>query len=165
MPTPTTSNAARERRDQLFLIFQPLLGLIVRDIGRILPSTLDRDDLTQIANVALLDASARFERYARTRVRGALINSARGPAYQNERCLRIDEFPEFATSPAEGLERLDLRRAIDKLPADEKKVIVMKTRGATTREIAAVSRVTTRTVKRRSASAIVQLKEHLAAAA
>ncbi|WP_036488695.1 sigma-70 family RNA polymerase sigma factor [Nocardioides sp. Iso805N] len=80
-----TEQAGDPRADELITSHMPLVGHIVREtMGRV-PSHVSRDDLTSAGLTALVQAAQAydaergvpFERYAATRVRGAILDELR----------------------------------------------------------------------------------------
>jgi len=80
-----TEHAGDPRADELITSHMPLVGHIVREtMGRV-PSHVSRDDLTSAGLTALVQAAQAydaergvpFERYAATRIRGAILDELR----------------------------------------------------------------------------------------
>ena len=79
------SEPSDEHRNRLVEAYQRLVQRIVGRFSARLPRTVDRGDLTTAANVGLMGAIAvfdparkvRFEAYAETRIRGALLDELR----------------------------------------------------------------------------------------
>jgi RNA polymerase sigma factor (sigma-70 family) len=157
------------RRDRVYELYRPILKPIVSTAIRRLPRTIERAELDQVAAATLIDAATRFEGYLRKRVRGAVFDAGRKDQ-QAQKCLPIDEFPEFAADGIPVDELIDqarrvgrARAAIRSLPAAERKVITMKSKGATTPQIASATGVSKRTVIRRHVAGVAALRVAIAA--
>jgi RNA polymerase sigma factor (sigma-70 family) len=175
MSNLTSANQAR--RDQVFELYAHLVRPIASGLKATLPANIDRADLTQSGNVALLDIAAHLEGYARTRIRGAMLDSIKGRGQIHDKYVgqldgfSVTEFPEFSQPPKPSIEeQIDGKRrgqrvaaAIAVLPAQERRVIKEKLSGATILDIAKREKVSTRTVKRRNSDAITHLRAAMAA--
>lgn len=74
-----------EARNELVVLYQPLVRQIIRRFATRLPRSVDRGDLSTAANVGLIraihgfdhDRGVRFESYCELRVKGALLDELR----------------------------------------------------------------------------------------
>ena len=79
------TNSDNEARDRLVLHYTGLVTYVASRVGASMPSTVDYSDLIQSGVIGLMDAVARFEperglkfeTYAVTRIRGAIIDELR----------------------------------------------------------------------------------------
>jgi RNA polymerase sigma factor for flagellar operon FliA len=115
-----------QRRNRLVEAYLPLVREVVQRIAQRLPRTVDHGDLEAAANVGLIAAitsfdpsrGVRFEVYARTRIRGALIDELRKQDWV-PRHLRVR-----LESQKRTLERL--RAELDREPFDEEMALAME---------------------------------------
>lgn len=85
MPSHPARVAPANRRDALVLEYLPLVGHVVAEVMSRVPSHVDRDDLAgagveglvQAAEVWRADVGVPFSAFARTRVRGAMVDELR----------------------------------------------------------------------------------------
>jgi RNA polymerase sigma factor for flagellar operon FliA len=91
-----TEHAGDPRADELITSHMPLVGHIVREtMGRV-PSHVSRDDLTSAGLTALVQAAQAFdaergvpfERYAATRIRGAILDELRAVVWASRSVRR-----------------------------------------------------------------------------
>lgn len=112
MPTPTA-------RQQKIAAYYPVARAIAKQVSRRLPRAVDLDDLIGAATLGLVDAVDRFDpsknldfdRYARFRMKGAVIDSLR----------RDDWVPRTVRLRARALEnaKITLRRELGAEPTRE----------------------------------------------
>lgn len=138
------------------------------------------EDLNQVALLGLVEAATAFESYARTRMKGAVleyIGTARYRAHQKVRS--IDEFPEFRSTAEElrdpdiaGEERIDQDRqaarvsqAVAELPEPQRKVLQMDDGRGSIPRVMKTMNVSRRTAHRLKASAIENVRLKVVAAA
>ncbi|WP_142119820.1 FliA/WhiG family RNA polymerase sigma factor [Rarobacter faecitabidus] len=112
----TRALAAREK---LILFYSPLVGQVATRIGMRLPNTVEQADLVSYGMFGLIDAidkfdpdrDIRFETYAQTRVRGAIIDGLRS----------MDWVPRSVRAKARSLERAveELEARLRRAPSRE----------------------------------------------
>lgn len=130
--------AAERLRDELVITYAPLVSYVVGRLSVRIPSVIERADLVQWGSIGLISAverfvpgTARFEGYALTRIRGAVIDgmraidflprSARGRAREIEGCVgaltqRLQRAPTDAeAAEACGMDVDDYRTLCDHL--------------------------------------------------
>jgi len=107
--------ADRGAREQLILHFAPLVTMVAGRVGAGLPSTVEQADLVSYGMFGLIDAiekyeldrAVKFETYASSRIRGAIIDELRA----------IDWIPRSVRTKARAVDRAfaelegELRRA------------------------------------------------------
>jgi RNA polymerase sigma factor (sigma-70 family) len=131
-----------KRRDRLVLDHLKMAEGIARLVALKLPPSFELDDLIGVANVALIMAATRyrpgahggtpFSAYARLVVRGAILDSVRGPKYVENTRPGIDGMDAVAPRDARtgndsavDREREDRRlvEAVSALPALQRRVL------------------------------------------
>lgn len=109
------ATADRGAREQLILHFAPLVSMVAGRVGAGLPSTVEQADLVSYGMFGLIDAiekyeldrAVKFETYASSRIRGAIIDELRA----------IDWIPRSVRTKARAVDRAfaelegELRRA------------------------------------------------------
>ncbi|MFC6341258.1 sigma factor, partial [Nocardioides hankookensis] len=81
----THDNDVPQGSEDLIVLHMPLVGHIVRETMARVPSHVDRDDLSSAGLAALVQAARSFDaergvpfnRYASTRIRGAILDELR----------------------------------------------------------------------------------------
>ena len=115
------SQRSRELRDRLILHYSPLVKFVAGRVGGGLPQSVENADLVSYGIFGLIDAiekfdpgrGYKFETYAITRIRGAIIDELRS----------IDWVPRSVRAKGRALEQafaqlLDHRR-VDRLERDQ----------------------------------------------
>jgi RNA polymerase sigma factor for flagellar operon FliA len=113
------SQHEREIRDRLILTYAPLVKYVAGRLGASLPAHVDESDLVSYGLLGLIDAIERydpdrdvkFETYAITRIRGAIIDELRS----------MDWVPRSVRSRAREIERAiaQLEAALMRPPTDD----------------------------------------------
>jgi len=121
---------ATEKSNKLVEIYSDIVPSIASSVARRLPPSFDRDDLEQIGRLALLEAAPAVESYLRTRVHGAIVDTARGARYRDATHLDLtaaiatsDDARSPLTALIEEEERLTVLDSVQRLPADQARVI------------------------------------------
>jgi RNA polymerase sigma factor for flagellar operon FliA len=121
------SQAQRDERDQRITQYTPLVRYVISRLAIKLPNVLDYDDIMSFGTIGLIEAidryddskGVKFETYAISRVRGAIIDAMRGldrlPRSVRQKARRIDAAvaelsQELARRPTEAelAEHLDI---------------------------------------------------------
>jgi RNA polymerase sigma factor (sigma-70 family) len=158
-------------RAEFFALYSVLVEPIAESVAQRLPASFDCRDLKHSGYVALLEACPGIEAYLYKRIRGAIVDSVRrGPyrdASEEDTISNLDTLPGVAVSALSSLidheQRVAVAHQVAQLPAIERTVIGMRARGASVAAIAANARISPRTVKRRTASAVGMLRAAMAA--
>jgi DNA-directed RNA polymerase specialized sigma24 family protein len=126
-------HSAGKPAHQLLDTFSPLVPMIAGRIARRLPRSIDRRDLEQIGHLAILDAAPRVEQFIRTRIAGAMRDSARYSRYreaQHQPIAAAASQPDLAASPLEQMVAAEtheaLHQAIAQLPPDQARAIASR---------------------------------------
>ncbi|MSO95376.1 MAG: RNA polymerase sigma factor WhiG [Thermoleophilia bacterium] len=109
----------RALRDRLILTYAPLVKFVAGRLGATLPAHVDEQDLVSYGLLGLIgaierfdiDREIKFETYAITRIRGAIIDELRS----------LDWVPRSVRTRAREIERAiaDLERRLHRAPTDE----------------------------------------------
>lgn len=112
-------NASGEARDKLILHYAPMVKFVAGRISRGLPPSVDQADLISYGIFGLIDAinkfepgrSIKFETYAISRIRGAVIDELRS----------LDWVPRSIRSKARRVEKVmaDLENSLQRQPSDQ----------------------------------------------
>ncbi len=125
------NNNCQDTRDRLILHYSPLVKYIAGRISASLPQSVDQGDLVSYGIFGLIDAiekydmsrAIKFETYAITRIKGAIIDELRA----------LDWVPRSVRYRARELERVyyELENELRRVPTDEE---VAKAMGITIEE-------------------------------
>jgi RNA polymerase sigma factor for flagellar operon FliA len=190
-PRPVSEVTSTDLRDYMYLV----RGMVARFLRRVPPS-VQRDDLVAAGTIGLMDAlakhvgerDARFEWYARVRIRGAILDELRQQDWLSRRArariidpsrpslrptvVAVDDLhggaqahePQDDDLAERHDGRVALSDAIRQLPARERGIVEMHyIRGVQFREIAETLGVSVPRVSQLHARAIEMLRELLAA--
>lgn len=129
-------NADGDIRERLILHYQPLVRYVVGRVGANLPQSVDRQDLQSYGLFGLIDAidrfdlsrNIKFETYAVTRIRGAIMDELRS----------LDWVPRSVRSKAREIDRAyaALEIELGRSPSDDEVAIHL---GLSLEELAAVA--------------------------
>jgi RNA polymerase sigma factor for flagellar operon FliA len=131
--TPVKGCAARAALERGVHAYLPLVRRVVRQLARRLPPNVQRDDLLSAGTCGLVDSlrrnggdqGAAFEWYARTRIKGAIVDELRSQDWLSRRARAAGVFVSFedvasedaanfagADDPSEAIESRSLCRAL-----------------------------------------------------
>ena len=112
------SSGAPEARERLILHFAPLVNAVAGRVGMRLPSTVEQADLVSYGMFGLIDAiekyqtdrAVKFESYASSRIRGAIIDELRA----------MDWVPRSVRTKARSVDRAyaDLEAKLHRTPSE-----------------------------------------------
>lgn len=137
---PQNYKAAKlARRDDLIAAHLHLVEPLARALLVRLPPSFDLDDLVQAGYLALLQAAERyspadhggapFSAYARVVVRGAMIDSVKGPRYLAATCEPLEAAPETSQTfdlvrhIDEGRKSAKVKKVVEMLPQQHRAVV------------------------------------------
>lgn len=131
--SPTSADlcpVAISKRDRFFVICSPMIPRLAKSIASTLPASFDPADLEQVGMVMLLEIWPAVESYVRKRIKGAMVNCARGASYKDathEDVAGLEESPDTARSVLARLideeTAVAIRDSVQRLPADQARVI------------------------------------------
>jgi RNA polymerase sigma factor FliA len=115
----TDERAVRELRDQLILVYSPLVKYVAGRVSSGLPNSIDPADLVSYGVFGLIDAiekfeparGLKFESYAMSRIRGAIVDELRS----------LDWVPRTLRAKAREIERAyqQLEGSLRRAPTEE----------------------------------------------
>jgi RNA polymerase sigma factor FliA len=122
----TDERSARELRDQLILVYSPLVKYVAGRVSAGLPNSIDSADLVSYGVFGLIDAiekfdpsrGLKFESYAMSRIRGAIVDELRS----------LDWVPRTLRAKAREIERAyqQLEGTLHRAPTDEELASAMR---------------------------------------
>jgi RNA polymerase sigma factor FliA len=121
------AHSARVLRDQLILVYSPLVKYVAGRLASGLPSSIDPADLVSYGVFGLIDAiekfeperGLKFESYAMSRIRGAIVDELRA----------LDWVPRTLRAKAREIERAyqQLEATLRRAPTDEELATALRT--------------------------------------
>jgi RNA polymerase sigma factor (sigma-70 family) len=132
----------RARRDALVIAHTDLVRGIAVNVSKRLPPSFDLEDLVSVGMIALLQAAQRyrpeqnnqtpFSAYARLRIAGAMLDSARWQRYRDSTMVCVDDIAPVAVE-SDIDERIDeqrrlkrLAKVVEMLPPEQREAIQRK---------------------------------------
>lgn len=122
-------------REELILMYSPLVSLIAHKVGAKLPSSVEAADLVSYGMFGLIDAidkfncerEVKFETYASTRIRGAILDQLRA----------FDWIPRSVRAKARAYDRayLDLESKLHRVPTSDELATSMEISSKELRQI------------------------------